>query len=54
VAISTKIPPYLKKKYETNGNVENFRGIIRPYVVVRYTTFILENPHGGENPTKLP
>jgi hypothetical protein len=35
VAILTKIPPYLKKKkHENNGNVENFHGIICPYVVV--------------------
>jgi hypothetical protein len=34
VAISTKIPPYLKRKDENNGNVEKIHGIIFPYVVV--------------------
>jgi hypothetical protein len=27
-------PTLFKKKHENNGNVENFRGIICPYVVV--------------------
>jgi hypothetical protein len=35
VAIEIKIPPNLKKKkHENNGNMETFRGIIHPYVVV--------------------
>jgi hypothetical protein len=43
VAISTKFcgnidenPVLFKKKHENNGNVEKFRGIIHPYVVVAF------------------
>jgi hypothetical protein len=32
----------------------NIGRITKRNTITRYTTFILGNPHGGENPSKLP
>ena len=38
--------------YSMHFQNNNIKRITERNTITRYTTFILRNPHGGENPTK--